>query len=165
MAVPRDIANTSMNTIVSSLRYNNDTSTQQQFPKKGRSFIKILSINRNGIKGNTKNCVFRALLQQHGIHVILGCESKVDNTFPTYSLFPPYSVEVHRKDRTKNGGGVFCAIRGEVLATEEKDLSKDNECVWSSIKLPQSSKLYLGSFYHPHGAPLEHLEHIEESLT
>ena len=153
---------TSINTTVSSLNNHNDTSTQQQIPKKGSSFIKILSMNR--IKGNTKNCEFRELLQQHDPHVIVGCESKIDSTFPTYSLFPPHYTEVHRKDRTNLGGGVFCAIRGDILATEEKDLSMDNECVWSSIQLPQSQELYLGSFYRPPGAPLEHLEHPEKSL-
>ena len=60
---------------------------------------------------------------------------------------------------------MFCAIRGDVLATEENDLNKDNECVWSSIQLPHSQKLYLGSFYRPPGAPLDHLERLEESLT
>ena len=120
---------TSMNTTVSSLNDNSDTSTQQQIPKKGSSFIKILSMNCNRIKGITKNCEFRALLHQYGPHVILGCESKIDNTFPTYSLFPSHYTEAHRKDRTKHGGGVFCAIRGDVMATEENDLYKDIECV------------------------------------
>ena len=60
---------------------------------------------------------------------------------------------------------MFCAIRGDVLATEENCLNKGNECVWSSIRLPQSQKLYLDSFYRPAGAPLEHIKHLEESLT
>ena len=123
---------TSTNTTVSSMNDNSDTSTQQQIPKKGSSFIQNLSMNCNSIKRNTKNCEFRALLHQYDPHVILGCESKIDNTFPTYSLSPSHYTEVHRKDRTKHGGGVFCAIRGDVLATEENDLNKDNECVWSS---------------------------------
>jgi len=155
---------TRMNTIVSSLNDNNDISTQQQIPKKGSSLIKIISTNCNSIKGNIKNCEFPALLHQHDPHVILGCEFKSDSTFPTYSLFTPHYTEVHWKNRTKLCGGVFCAIRGDVLTTEE-DLTKDNECVWSSSQLPQSQKLYLGSFYLQSGASLEHLEHLEESIT
>ena len=112
---PETMHSTSMNTTVSSLNDNSDTSTQQQIPKKGSSFIKILSMNCNSIKGNTKNCEFRALLHQYDPHVILGCEPTIDNTFPTYSLFPSHYTEVLRKDRTKHGGGVFCAIRGDVL--------------------------------------------------
>ena len=133
---PETMQSTSMNTTVSSLNDNNDTSTQQKIPKKGSLVSKILSMNCNSIKGSTKNCSFRALLQQHDPHVILGCESKIDCTFPTYSLFPSHYTEVHRKDRTKHGGRVFCAIRGDVLATEQNDVSKDNECVWCSIQLP-----------------------------
>ena len=87
---------------------NNDESTQQQIPKKGSSSIKILSMNCKSIKGNIKkNCEFRALLQQHDRHVILGCEFKINSTFPTYNLFPPHYTDVHRKDCTKHGGVVF----------------------------------------------------------
>ena len=160
---PETMQSTSMNTTVSSLNNNNDTLPQQQFPKKGSPIIKILSMNCHSMKGNTKNCEFRALLQQHHPHVIVGCESKIDSTFPTYSL--PFSLHGSASEgpyQTRRRSG---AIRGDVLAPEENDLTKDNECVWSSIQLPQSQKLYLGSFYRPPGAPLKHLQHLEESLT
>ena len=142
---------TSVYITVSSVNDNNDTSTQQQFPKKGSSSIKILSMNCNSIKGNTNKCEFRALLHKHDRQF----ESNIDSTFPTYSLFPPHYMEVHRKDHNKHGGGVLCAIIGDVLATEEEDLSMDNECVWSSIQLLQSQELCWGSFYRPPGAPLK----------
>ena len=71
-------------------------------------------------------CEFRALIEQHDPHVVMGCESKIDNSFSTYSLFPDCYSEVYRKEQTKDGGGVFCAIREDVLACEEKDFLKDN---------------------------------------
>ena len=63
---------------------------------------------------------------------------------------------------------MFCAIREDVLACEEKDLLKDNECVWGSVQFANTQKLYLGSFYRPPPpprAPLEQLEQLEQSLT
>ena len=124
MLVARDIMqSTSMNTTVSSLNNNNDTSTQQKYPMKSSSFTKILSMNCNSIKGNTKNCEFLALLQQYDPRVILGLSPKF-TTFSIYSLFLSHYTEVHRKDHTKYGGSVLCN-----QATEEKDLSKDKECV------------------------------------
>ena len=122
-----------------------------------------MSLNCNSIKGNIKNCEFRALINQHDPHVILGCESRIDGTFPIYSLFPRYYTEVYRKDRTRNRGGVFCAT--SVLTTEVKDFAKDHECAWSFIKFPKSQKVNLGSFHRPHRAPLERLEHLEDSLN
>ena len=32
------------------------------------------------------------------------------------------------------------------------------------MQFPKSRKIYLGSFYEPHKVPLEHIEHLEESL-
>ena len=114
-------------------------------------------MNSNSIKGNIKNCEFRALINLHDPHVIRGCESKIDSTYPTYRLFPGHYTDTYRKDHIWNGG-IFCAIREDALATEEKDLAKNNNCVWSSIQFPKSQKIYLGSFYRPPRAPLEHLE-------
>ena len=122
-------------------------------------------MNCNSIEGNTKNCEFRALQQQHDPHVILECESTIGSTFPTYNLVPSHYKAVHRKKHIKHDSGVFGAIRGYVLATEENYLSKDSESVWNSIQLPQSQKIYLGYLNRPPGAPIEHLEHLEESLT
>ena len=76
---PETMQSTSMNTTVSFLRSNdnNDTSTQQQFHKKGSLLIKIMSMNCNSIKGIIKNYEVP--------HVILGCESsKIDSIFPTH---------------------------------------------------------------------------------
>ena len=67
-------------------------------------------MNCTSIKGNTKNCEFRALLQQHNPHVILGYEFKIDCTFPIYSLFLSDYTEVHRKDRTDHSHSVIDII-------------------------------------------------------
>ena len=80
-------------------------------------------------------------------------------------LFPDHYTEVYRKDRTRAGGGVFCAIREDVLASEERDLDRENECIWGSVQFAKSQKLYLGSFYRPPRAPVDNLEELENSLT
>ena len=96
-------------------------------PRKARS-LKVLSLNCNSIKGKVKNCEFRSLIEQHDPHIILGCESKLNSSLATYSLFPDH-YNVQRKDRTRSGGGVFCAIRNDLVSTEETSLDRDNECV------------------------------------
>ena len=95
----------------------------------------------------------------------MGCESKIDNSFSTYSLFLDCYSEVYRKDRTKDWGVVFCAIREDVLACEEKDFLKDNECVWGSVQFANTHNLYTSSFHRPPRAPLEQMEQLEQSLT
>ena len=127
--------------------------------------LTILSMNCNSIKGKEKNCEFHALIDQHQPDIILGCESKIDNTFATYSLFPSHYTEVYRKDRTKHGGGVCCAIKDGILTIEETALGKDNKCVWSYIQFAKSQKFYLKSFYPPPRAPIESLDLFDESLN
>ena len=72
---------------------------------------------------------------------------------------------MYRKNRTKHGGGVFCAIKDGILAIEETALGKDNECVWTSIQFAKSQKFYLGSFYRSPRAPIESLDLFDESLN
>lgn len=124
----------------------------------------MLSLNCNSIKGKLKNHWFKSLVEQHDPHVILGCESKLNSSLATYSLFPQH-YDVYRKDRTNKGGGVFCAVRNDLVCTEEKSLDKDNECIWSSIQLAKSQKLYIASYYRPPRAGMESLDDLENALN
>ena len=79
-------------------------------------------MNCDMIKGNTKNGEFRALLH----HMSFWDASP---KLTVHSPLTASSLLTTPKCIAKHGGGVFCAISGDVLAPEETDLSKDNECV------------------------------------
>jgi len=53
------------------------------------------------------------------------------------------------KDRARDGGGVFCAIREDLLAPEERDFDRENECIRGSVQFAKTQKLYLGSVFGP----------------
>ena len=163
------LSDTNMNTSSSTMDLGShvhaSSPNTRPLTRKGTPLLKVLSLNCNSVKGKDKNCEFRVLIDQHYPHVILGCESKIDSTLSTYSLFPDHYTEVYRKDRTRARGGVFCAIREDVLASEERDLDRENECIWGSVQFAKSQKLYLGSFYRPPRAPVDNLEELENSLT
>ena len=64
--------------------------------------------NVNGLKGIDKMAAFHAFLHTEQPHVILGQESKLDSPYTTSEIFPSnYNINVLRKDRDSNGGGVF----------------------------------------------------------
>ena len=80
--------------------------------------MKVISLYCNGIKGLTKKAEFQALIHLHKPFIVLGCESKLDSTIPTYSVYPS-TYDIFRKDRTLHGGGVFIAVRNAIITTEK----------------------------------------------
>ena len=60
-------------------------------------------INCNSLKSVTKEAAFRAHVEEHYPDIILRCESKINGTMPSYSLFPD-NFKVYRKDRDQHGG-------------------------------------------------------------
>ena len=104
--------------------YASSPSKQPSATKVKRRKLKVISLNCNGLKSSAKKSDFHALLDLHEPDIVLGCESKIDSTIPTYSIFPD-TYEIFRKDRTLNGGGVFIAIRNDLAAVHEHRLDSD----------------------------------------
>ena len=122
------------------------------------SGLKGMIINCNSLKGPSRFSEFQILLYFHKPNIILGCESKLDCEVPTYSFFPPiYSV--FRKDRNRNGGGVFQAIKSEIVCEEMPNFGKDCEILWSSVKIGNCETLYLASCYN---SPQDVLEQFSD---
>ena len=95
----------------------------------------------------------------------MGTESKLHPDVPTYSIFLP-SYTVFRKDRNANGGGVFQAIKSDLVCVEEVDFSNDIcEILWSSLKIGNNKTLYLSSFYRPPNSSSEILDCLGDSIS
>ena len=74
-------------------------------------------INCNSLKSVTKEAAFRAHVEEHYSDIILRCESKINGTMPSYSLFPD-NFTVYRKDRDQHGGGVFVATKDKLISVD-----------------------------------------------
>ena len=99
--------------------------------------LKGMQINCNGLKGDDSKLDFQAAVEQHNPDIIFGCESKLDEGIPTYSVFTE-NYEVYRKDRTANGGGVFLAIRSDIVAVDRPQFDSDAEITWASIEFARN---------------------------
>ena len=106
-------------------------------------------INCDGIKSAKKQADFRAAVDKHSPDVILGCVSKLDSTLATYELFPS-NYSVCRKDRSKNGGGVFIVTKDSLITTEEPDFDVNGEIILTNIQFCNSKPLLLASYYRSH---------------
>ena len=143
-------------------------STPNPIPKskrvKAKRHLKGMIINCNGLKGTSRFTEFQALLDLHNPDVVLGTESKLHNDIPTYSVFPS-NYTVYRKDRNANGGGVFHAVKSDIVCEECPKFDANCEILWSSVKFQNSKKLYLASYYRPPNSSSEALDELQKSIN
>ena len=70
---------------------------------------------------------------------------------------------MERKDRNKNGGGVFVAVSDDHETCTVEHSDADCEIIWTEIQTDNKNVL-AGSFYRPPNATIESLEQLNESL-
>ena len=132
---------------------------------KPRRKLKVLSLNCNSLKSSNKKAEFHALLDLHQPDVIMGCESKIDPSIPTGSVFWD-KFDVFRKDRTSSGGGVFIAIRNDLAAVQEPRFDVQGcEIITASLQFSKTKKIYLSSFYNPSATDLVPLGLLDDHLS
>ena len=126
--------------------------------------LKVLQLNFNSLKSEAKKAELSTLLAQYDPDVVIGCESKLDNSYATHSIFPDtYNVE--RSDRNKDGGGVILAIKSNLNPTPEEKLNTSINIRWCSIQPKQGKKLLIGSYYRPPSDSADELNPLNDSLV
>lgn len=138
-----------------------------KYHKNKKQTIKGMIINCNSLRSGDKQATFHSIIEHHQPDIVLGCESKIDNTYATYEVFPD-NFTVYRKDRIAGGGGVFIAIRDSLITSSEPSLDGDCEIVGANIEFANSRPLFIASFYRPPGSncqPLDALSNIFSNLV
>ncbi|CAB4026417.1 Hypothetical predicted protein, partial [Paramuricea clavata] len=122
-------------------------------PKPTRRKLKGVVINCNGLK---------PLLDLYNPDFVLETESKLEQDIPSYSIFLS-NYAIFRNDRNRNGGGVFQAVKSDLVCTEETDLT--NDCIiWTSLKLSNCKTLYLSAFHRPPNSNTEEISILVTSI-
>lgn len=99
----------------------------------------------------------------HDLDIVLGTESKLKQDIPTYSIFSPHYT-VYRRDRNCNRGGVFQAIKSDIVSIEASQLDNTCEIMCSSIRLSTCKTLYLLSFHRPPNSSTDVLDQLRDSV-
>ena len=113
-------------------------------PSPNPDHLHVLQLNFNSLKSTTKVAELNLLITNHNPDVIIGCETKLDNTHATYSIFPA-DYTVFRRDRNKHGGGVLITIRSLLNPTPEPALDSHPNQIWCSVNTASGKKLVIGS--------------------
>ena len=87
--------------------------------------FKVMVVNCNGLKGSAKKLSFHAAISHHTLDFVFGCESKLDDSLFSYSIFQS-NYSIYRKDKNIHGGG-------------------DCEIQWCNVQFANAKPLYSAS--------------------
>ena len=102
------------------------------------------------------------MIEQEAPDIICGCETHLEQSIPSSEIFPD-SFQVFRKDRSRNGGGVFIAVINDIL-TISHGVAFDADCEVIWVKLPFYQPVFIGSFYRPPSSGIADLEALGQSI-
>ena len=111
--------------------------------------LKVLVINCQSIKTPGKKGSLENIITTSNANIVIGNESWLDGSINSNEVFPE-GYKAYRKDRNKNGGGVFI-LTSQNLESRELELPDrlDAEMIWIQVKIKGAKDLYIGSFYRP----------------
>ncbi len=122
--------------------------TDNQTPKQGMKAGKLscLLVNCRSVKGKVAD--IQALIEEVKPDMVCGTESWLNSEIGSSEIFPSNYL-VFRKDRITDtsGGGVFQAIRQELVVSHRADLDSKSEVLWTEIQLKNQKSLITGVFY------------------
>ena len=99
--------------------------------------LRVLQLNFNSLKSSRKKAEHQILIEPHNPDTIDGCESKLDDTHASHSIFPETYV-VERNDRNRHGARVILATKAELNPMPENHLSTSIDNCWCSVQ-PQKT--------------------------
>ena len=62
-------------------------------------------------------------------------------------------------------GGVFIAVRAEVVSLREKDLETEREILWIKLNIASNKNLYVGAYYRPNVTDEQSFNSLAQSLA
>ncbi len=143
-----------------------DASTPQKtHPRSKNKPLKCVSLNCNSLKSTGKVAELQNIIDNLNPDIIFACETKLDQSHASYSIFPK-NYTVLRKDRNQNGGGVLIAVKDDIVFSEPTFLADiDGEAKWVCLEFANSKPMYLCSYYIPETSDGSTcLEQLKEAL-
>ena len=125
--------------------------------------LRLLILNCQSIFG--KRAAFAELVHSSDPHIIVGTESWLNPSIKNSECFPE-NYTVYRKDRERGkAGGVFIAVRNDLISTHLISLDVDCELIWISLQMVNSKQIHIGCFYRPPSKGSDPIKKLRESLS
>lgn len=138
------------------------TNSEHSVPNAPRQNLRVLTMNCQSIRN--KRTDLAECIDYFKPDVILGCESWLSSEHKNAEIFPDgYHKNIYRKDRNKNGGGVFIAVHDSFETWEVENSNSNCEIVWIEMQT-KTKNIVLGCFYRPPSADIANMEELDISL-
>ena len=100
-------------------------------------------------------------LSYNDLDILLGKESHLDTSIFNSKIFPDF-YNIYRKDRNRQGGGVFIMVKDN-LPTSKIISESPLEIVWTKVHA-RSKDLIIGSFCCPPNSPPTVFDELAQNL-
>ncbi|XP_068697563.1 uncharacterized protein [Montipora foliosa] len=98
--------------------------------------------------------------------LIIGSETWLTKNHCIGEILIADMYEIERRDRgTDPHGGVFIAVKKDLIATREPELETGCEIMWCKLQISGKETLHIGAYYRPHENDEEALLELERSLS
>jgi hypothetical protein len=129
--------------------------------------ISVMTVNFQSI--NNKVGELAICLNSYKPDILVGTESWLSEDTGNSEIFPP-DYNVIRKDRPPNRrdqshGGIFIAVRKDLIVSHRSDLDEDCEILWIQLELVGAKQIVLGAFYRPPDSGPDVLDKLRSSLS
>ncbi|CAB4045321.1 RNA-directed DNA polymerase from mobile element jockey-like, partial [Paramuricea clavata] len=133
-------------------------------PRANKCKLTCLLVNCQSVRN--KVAEFEAIIDKHEPDIIIGNESWLHSGIASNEIFPD-NYNIFRKDRTTDRhGGVFQAVKKDILVTDRSEFDTDCEIVWTQcqIKSRKSKSIFFASYYRPNMTDMVSLDELNNSL-
>ena len=143
----------------------NNNKRLMDVPKNNRKKLTCMTMNCRSAKNKIADIA--AVVDQYKPDIILGTESWLSSNIESNEIFPK-GYKIFRKDRPDDchGGGVFQAVKDDIIVTHRSDLDTDCEIIWTQCQLTdkKTKSLLFGSYYRPNSTNVTSLDELDASL-
>lgn len=124
--------------------------------------VSCLSLNARSIVN--KRVELASRLSSVSFDLVAVTETWLDSSINSAEIFPS-TYHVHRKDRSRSGGGVLLACPQKISSIRRSELETDCEIMWCEIVISNPySRIMVGVFYGPPSTDVSYLLELEKSL-
>ena len=124
--------------------------------------VSCLSLNARSIVN--KRVELASRLSSVSFDLVAVTKTWLDSSINSAEIFPS-TYHVHRKDRSRSGGGVLLACSQKISSIRTSELETDCEIMWCKIVISNPySCLMVGVFYRPPSTDVSYLLELEKSL-
>ena len=131
------------------------------------SQLKVMVINFQSIRNKVADLAI--CLNTNKPDILIGTESWLSDGVSNSEIFPS-DYSVIRKDRPTNKhgksyGGIFIAMKNDLVANHRSDLDEECEILWLQFELAGSKSILVGAFYRPPDSDSDVLNLLRNSLS